>query len=272
MKKIFKLFLIVGASLLFIGGCIFAVAFAKADFNVRALSHVQYREECYKENAQVTTLNLDCSVADIQIAYADTDTLTITYLQAHNTHRDLDEISITEQDGVLSLSQSRNPYFSPSFFNVSVGFEISIQVPQDRVLDINVKTSTGDIQVSSGNFNSAEFKTSTGDMDFYGEIVADTLFAQTSSGEIDIQGNVTANTVSLKISTGDMDSDGVITAQTIDIKTGTGDVEIVLAGEQSDYTVVAKTNTGKQNIYSGGNGEKKLAITCSTGDIEVEFR
>ena len=272
MKRFFKLFLIVGACLLFIGGGIFVVAFAKADFNIRALSHVQYREEHYEESEQVTTLNLDCSVADVQIAYAEVDTLTITYFQAHNTRRNLDEISITEQDGALALYQSRKPYFSPSFFNTSVGFEISIQVPQDRVLDINVKTSTGDIQVSSGNFNSAEFKTSTGDIDFFGDIVADALLVKTSSGKLDIHGNVTANTVGLNLSTGDMDSDGVIDAQNIDVRVSTGDVELVLAGEQTDYTVVAKTSTGKQNIYSGGSGERKLSISCSTGDIEVEFR
>ena len=272
MKTIFKIFLIVGGALLFIGGGIFLVAFAKADFNVRALSHRQYEEFYYEETTKVTSLNLNHSVADIRLVYADTDTLSVTYFQARDARRNIDEITLTQEDGVLSMVQSRKPHFSPSFFNISVDHDVTIKIPKDRVLDIVVNTSTGDISISGGTFTSAQLKTSTGDVRFYGDITTETLSIPTSTGDVDFNGNLTANTLTINVDTGDIDSDGVITVQTVEIQTNTGDIELNLAGEQTDYTIVAETNTGKQNIYSGGNGEKKLSVICSTGDIEIDFR
>ncbi len=270
MKTIFKIFLIVGACLLFIGGGIFVVAFAKADFNIRELSPTKSREEYYEETSTVTSLAIDYNVADITIVATDSEKLSVTYTCPYNRKGDLNEITITEENGNLSIVERTKQHISLSFFNF-YDHKVSINVPKDRVLDIKIQTNTGDIKLGDGTFGKIDLDTDTGDITL-GAITANEIALSLDTGDVDFNGALTADTLAIETDTGDIDGDGVITAQTVTIKTSTGDVDLTLSGTQTDYTIVAETNTGDQNIHTGGNGEKKLSVTCSTGDIEIDFR
>ncbi len=290
MKTIFKIFLIVGACLLFIGGGIFLVAFAKADFNIRALSPTKNREEYYEETSTVTSLTIDYNVADVTFVTTDSDKLSVSYTCPYNRKGDLNEIKVTEENGTLSIVERTKQHISLGFINF-YDHRVRVNVPKDRVLDITIQTNTGDISLGDGTFGkihldsdtgdislgaitATEIKIclNTGDVEFNGAIATSTLAIETDTGEVNFNGAITTDTLGIKTSTGDIDGDGVITAQTVEIQTSTGDIELVFAGAQSDYTIIAETNTGDQNIHSGGNGEKKLSVTCSTGDIEIDFR
>lgn len=290
MKKLFKIFLIVGACLLFIGGGIFVVAFAKADFNIRELSPTKTREDCYEETSTVTALSIDYNVADITIVATDSEKLSVTYTCPYNRRGDLNEITITEENGTLSMVERTKQHISLSFFNF-YDHRVRVNVPKDRVLNIQIQTDTGDINLGDGTFGKIDLDTDTGDItlgtitatemnlsldtgdvEFNGAITTSTLTMETDTGDVDFNSAITTDTLAIKTNTGDIDGGGVITAQSVEIETSTGDIDLTLSGAQTDYTIVAETNTGDQNIHSGGNGERKLSITCSTGDIEIDFR
>ena len=270
MKKIFKVFLILGACLLFIGGGIFLIAFAKVDFDIHALSATKTKEERYEETSIVTSLSLEYTVADINVVATDSEKLSVSYSCPYNRKGDLYEVSITEENGRLSIVEKTKQHVSLSFFNF-YDHGVTVYVPKDRVLDIQIQTNTGDIKLGNGTFGEIDLETDTGDIVF-GAITATEISVSVDTGDVDFNGNVIANTLTIETDTGDIDSNGVITAQTIKAETDTGDVELILSGKQTDYTIIAKTNTGDQNIHSGGNGEKKLSVSCSTGDIEIDFR
>lgn len=270
MKKIFKVFLILGACLLFIGGGIFLIAFAKVDFDIYALSATKTKEERYEETSIVTSLSLEYTVADINVVATDSEKLSVSYSCPYNRKGDLYEVSITEENGRLSIVEKTKQHVSLSFINF-YDHDVTVYVPKDRVLDIQIQTNTGDIKLGNGTFGEIDLETDTGDIVF-GAITATEISVSVDTGDVDFNGNVIANTLTIETDTGDIDSNGVITAQTIKAETDTGDVELILSGARTDYTIIAKTNTGDQNIHSGGNGEKKLSVSCSTGDIEIDFR
>lgn len=269
MKKIFKRFLILGACLFFIGGGIFLVAFAKVDFDIRALSATKTREERYEETSIITSLSLEYT-ADINVVATDGEKLSVSYSCPYNRKGDVYEVEITEENGRLSIVEKTKQHFSLSFFNF-YSHDITVYVPKDRVLDIQIQTNTGDIKLGNGTFGKIDLATNTGDIVF-GATTATEISVSVDTGDVDFNGNVLANTLTIQTDTGDIDGNGVITAQTVDVETATGDIELILSGKQTDYTIIAKTNTGDQNIHSGGSGEKKLSVSCSTGDIEIDFR
>ena len=65
--------------------------------------------------------------------------------------------------------------------------------------------------------------------------------------------------------------DGKIDAENITVIVSTGDVSINLAGKMEDYSITAKTGTGKTNVSSYEMGNKKVDIKTSTGDIVILF-
>ncbi len=269
MKKIFKRFLILGACLSFIGGGIFLGAFAKADFDIHALSATKTKEERYEETSIITSLSLEYTVADITLVTTDSEKLSVVYSCPYNRKGDLYEVAITEENGRLSIVEKTKQHFSLSFFSF-YDHDVTVYLPKDRVLDIQIETNTGDIKIGDGTFGEINLETDTGDIAF-GAITATEISVSVDTGDVDFNGNVIANALTIETDTGDIDGNGVITAQTIDIETDTGDVELIVSGLQNDYTIIAQTNTGDQNIHSGGNGEKKLSVFCSTGDIEIDF-
>ena len=126
---------------------------------------------------------------------------------------------------------------------------------EDVVADaVEIEVDTGDIRVmKSLSANKTEIEMSTADLKLFGTLKTTSLFVEFSTGDVEAE-------------------DGVIDAESIVMEGRTGDVEATLFGKLSDYTVLINQGTGHSNVKNQEGGPKRLSISLSTGDVEIDFK
>lgn len=313
-----KVILWVGIILLLIGSIAFAVAFAISDFKFDFLSNVKTVTKRFDESAEnpVQSIEIDFETAAIEIRIQDDiDTLAIEYPQMQNKKgEDISEIKIEETTGKISIVETykwQENLFSFNFTEPT----LVVYLPQERVYDLDLQTTTGAIQLGSGALNvsnvtlkattglistkdctvvatgEAHFETTTGVISV-GELSAKTVVLKTTTGFLNVHKAITAkDSVSLKTTTGALKTSGTITADSVTAKATTGDMKIESAiyanaivletttgslnarigGKKADYSILVSHSTGDSNVSSQSGGTKTLNVSCSTGNIHIDF-
>ena len=138
--------------------------------------------------------------------------------------------------------------------------------------DVAFKTTTGDIYFN-GNLtcDSLKINSSTGDVFVNGEIKTGLLEKESTTGDFVINKKIEARKIEVEQGTGHFKCNAFITANEIEIDTSTGDVCLKLLGFKNDYSYVYEITTGRSNIPAFSNGNKRIEIESTTGDIEIYF-
>ncbi len=134
---------------------------------------------------------------------------------------------------------------------------------------LSVKGSTGDINIETVESRSLIISGTTLDTKL-ANIVTGELEVGCTTGNIDFD-TVKATSAFLHATTGHVGLKG-FEANDIRIETTTGSVSGTLPGSIADYTIESRVSTGKNSLpESFGNGEKKLVVKTTTGDVRIYF-
>ena len=204
-----------------------------------------------KNETEVKTYIISDSVNSISI---DASTQDITFVKSENGEsRVVSEykkgygLEIKEENGTLKIEYPGNQKWHEKISLFSFGKnKITVYLGKSQYSDIDIRCSTGDVNISSINCDDLEIKLSTGDITLKNVVAAD-FDIESSTGEVRFDG---------------------CDAGDISVKTSTGDVTGTLL---TDKVFSADTSTGEINVPKSKTGGR-CEIKTSTGDIFIEIK
>ena len=192
------------------------------------------------------SLYVENGSGEVIITAADTEESTVDV-----TGRDADEVTVTEDNGHLSVVAPRR---RTGFFTGDAGLHMRITLPTGS--EMLVKTGSADITVD-GTAGATQIKTGSG------QVRLDQLSApaqvETGSGDVTID---TAH-AELRIKSGSGGVDVTRTGSAVSVSTGSGDVRL---GSTSGPAVV-KTGSGDFKVVEAGDD---VSMSTGSGDLLVE--
>lgn len=151
----------------------------------------------------------------------------------------------------------------------STSGNVHAEVNEGSVSLINLRTTSGDLELHMGLCAECNLQTMSGDVTLDG--VYDTLNVSTVSGDVELDGEYT--TVQAKTVSGDFSLDAENdTLQSVTVRTTSGDVEISVADSDASANVYTRTISGDVTNSLAYRGEPSVKISVQTvsGDITVE--
>lgn len=239
-----------------------------------------YNEKITPDTAFVRRISVDTSCFDINITTADVSGVEVTLSGNTKTPDKIEFTTYVVESELVVKAKIKN-----GFFNGNLSLDLVLPREQ-RFKEMNVVTSTGDIEVSekvlvnalkintsSGEvdvtdfhgFESLEIKTTTGDINVNDDVEGGTLQIDTSSGEVEIYDGISAGDIKITTSTGEVDFSGSVTAENIKISTASGGVE--LDETVSKGYIDIKTSIGDIDIEN--TSAKTFGIKTSSGEVDL---
>ncbi len=297
MKNKTKVWLLIAAFLILIGGGMFATIMTGLEWDFMNLSTSEFETNTYEISENYRNISINVDMADIQLLPGNDESTAVECYEMKSMKH-----SVIAENGTLliSVEDTRKWYehigfyfrqpkvtmtipkgeYTKLFIKGSTGdveiqkdiffgdMEISISTGDVGVFascsgNMSLKTSTGGIFVKSASAKEMNLRVSTGKTVLNG-VRCENLTSIANTGDIVLEDVIAAGKISVERSTGDVDFTAC-DATEIFVKTTTGDVE---GSFLTDKVFITQTNTGKVNVpksVSGGRCE----LTTKTGDIKI---
>jgi len=279
MNKTVKIWSVVGAILVVLGMILFASVMAIYDWDFAKLSTDKYVTNTYTAKGEFDKISINVSTAEIKFALTEDEECRIVCFETENvTH------SVTVQNNTLIIDtrDSRKWYEHIGIFLEAP--QMTIYLPQNEYTSLFIETNTGDITIPkdfsiktlkidgdtsdvecfASVFDTIEVKVSTGNINV-DTIVAGELNLTTDTGDIKVISATVKNKIDIKTDTGNVKLENSDATQ-ISVETSTGDVTGTLLSEK---IFITETSTGKVRVPKTTSGGK-CEITTSTGDIKID--
>lgn len=323
MRARTKVWLIVASFFVLIGCILFASVMTTLEWDFMKLSTSKYETNTYEISDVFDNISVSTNTADVVFAFSDNDKCKVVCHEEEKAKH-----SITVEDGTLivELLDDRSVYdligqiglnlgspyitiYLPNAEYMSLlihGDTGDVAVPKDfEFRDVDIRLSTGDINLGASASGIIKTKTSTGDICIE-NVSASALDLTASTGKITVsdascEGDVTVNvstgkayltdiackSVTSSGSTGDIFLTNVIAAEKFSIKRSTGDVKFEGADAEAifvktdtgdvtgrlltDKVFITQTDTGDVDVPKTVDGGRCEIIT-DTGDIELDIQ
>lgn len=294
MTKAFKILLIVGASLIFLGGIIFVIGMSVSGWNFKSLSNVTYEPKVYENNSQgIDNIQIEVDTANIEFKSIEGDKIIIEYNNVlNNKGVVVSELTPNVVGNTLNLKEIKKPYLS--FNLLSSENRVTIKLPENKVFSIKAKTDTGDVTIGERNkettFSKIDAETDTGKITVLGKVICNGNFKadldtgyistigeieclgnlefETDTGKINLGSNITASSIKLVSDTGKITINGFIKANSIYVELDTGDV--VCKTEILANTINVVSDTGDITlILKGEKSDYSYTYQISTGRSNI---
>jgi len=202
MKKSTKIWLIVGAALIVLGGIIFVCAMTATHWDYEKLGTDEFETHSYDITESFRHLDIEVHTADIFLAPSEDGQCRVVCRETKNaTHR------VDVQDGALKVRVSETKRWQIPIGISTVAPTVTVYLPASEYGALEVGTETGVISVPAGfTFDCMELSSNTGDVSV----------RASASGEIEIE------TDSGDVFVEDVTAGGVLT-----VESDTGDVTVV---------------------------------------------
>lgn len=299
MNKKAKIWLIIGASLIIIGGIIFCGVMSTFNFDFTKLSTDKYQTNSYDITENFKDIAVLTDTADVTFIMSDDDKITVTcYEQENMKHL----VCVRYDTLLISLDDNREWYnyiginFNSPKITISIpkgeygelSVDLStgdVNVPKEFTFkNIDIKGSTGSIKMQSPATQNIKLKTSTGHI-FAENITADTVNVSVSTGKVNLK-NIKCKNLISSGDTGDVNLENVIADEKFSVTRSTGDVNLkncdaaqifietdtgdVEGNLLSEKIFITNTDTGKISVPKTTSGGK-CEITTDTGDIKINI-
>lgn len=300
MSKRTKIWLMVAASLVLIGGILFGCVMAEINWDFKKLSTAEYGESRYSLWKDYKNISIVTNTADIRLIPAENGENSVHCFEQRNVKH---SVEIKGDTLVIEVQDTRAWYEYIGF-----GFDkpkITLTIPRGEYGSLSVKASTGDVTISKAfHFDSMDISQATGST-VNNASVSGTMKIKTSTGSIRVN-DVSADSLQLSVSTGkvtvtnarcnhfwsegdtgDLVLKNVVADKKLVVERDTGDVELVGcdAGELfietdtghvkgsllTDKIFTAESDTGRVDVpktVTGGRCE----ISTDTGDIKITIQ
>jgi hypothetical protein len=161
---------------------------------------------------------------------------------------------------------------------------ITITIPDNFTAgSFKLDIGAGDVMIEEVVASEADFIVSAGRLVIENASISEKSYYEVGAGSIELK-ELQANDVSIDCGVGSIFIEGTITGNN-DIICGVGKVELLLDGEEDDYSYEIESGVGSINIgddyYSGVSSEKVInndgtagvfKLDCSVGNITVDFQ
>ncbi len=294
MKKLFKILLILGASLLVLGGAIFSICMSIYGWDFSKVSNITCVSKTYEtDSLNIENIVINVDSKDVEFKMVDGDKITVEYYNEVNKKGTVVSELIPSVTGdTLNLKEVKKFALTVSLF--SSKNKITVNIPNNKVLSIKVETDTGKVTVGEKNKQTTYSKISvdtdtgyfkvlgnvitkenfkvqldTGDVFVDGEIEClGNLDFTTDTGKISVNSKISANAISFESDTGKININASISASAISFELDTGDVlcKSAILGENINVS----TDTGDITlILKGAKSEYSYFYEISTGKSNI---
>ena len=262
MRKAIKIWLIVAAALILIGGMIFVGVMSLMEWNFMNLSTDKVVENEHEISADLKNIIINSTTSDIKILPSNDEKIRIKCRETKKLEHEVYAINDTLE---IVLNDERKWYE-----HIQIGINLSIPtvtvyLPQKEYDSLTVKSSASKVEVEKALcFGNINIEVSTGDVDCDAS-VKESLKIKASTGDIDVE-NASVGSLELSASTGKITASKIDCEGDVNVSVSMGKVtlsdircnNLISTGDTSDITLI--------NVVAA----EKFDINRSTGDVRLE--
>ena len=260
MRTRTKVWLIMAASFVLVGGIIFVGVMSMLKWDFTKLSAVKYETKSYEITENFNNISIITETADVVFVPSENQKTSVVCHEQKNMKH-----SVTVQNGklVIEIVDTRKWY---EYIGINFGTpKITVYIPQGEYGALFVKSSTGNVEISKEfKFESIDISESTGSVTNYAS-ASENIIIKTSTGNIRVE-NVSAGTLDLSVSTGGITVSNVTCEGNVKINVSTGKTNLT---NIECKNVVSSGNTGAISLKNVIAAENFL-IERSTGDVKFD--
>ena len=271
MKKSVLVSIIVGVSLILIGGIIFTAAMFMFKWDFKGLSTESYETNKYNITEEYKDVSIKTKAADIEFIPSDSDKASVECYE-----RTKEKHTVSVRDGVLTIEVKDTRKW---YNHIGINFKspkITVALPEGEYAALSVKANTSNVKIPKDfKFESAEIKGTTGNLNFEAAVSGD-LKARFTTGDISVK-NITAQSLDLSATTGQVSVSDVTCQGNVRVKVTTGKADLknlVCEGLISDGgtgDIALENVTAAKNIsVERSTGDVKLIGTVATEKLTIE--
>lgn len=278
MKKATKIWIIIAAVLLLLGGIVFTAAMVASDWKLNGLDNQTFETNSYDIAEEFHSISVDTSTADIILKPSDSEAAKVVCFEDRKTKH-----HVNVQEGTLIIHETDNRSWFDFIGLLRLDYpEITIYLPESTYASLSAETDTGNIEIPKDfTFGNIMVTSDTGDITCFasatklleaesdtGSIVLDALSAEnlnlsSDTGNITAK-NITCDRLTALCDTGDIVLENVIAAGAFFIENDTGNIEMI---DCDAAEIFAQTSTGE--IFGTLLTKKIFFAQSSTGDVTV---
>lgn len=260
MSKQVKIWLIVATVLVTIGLVMFVILMEVCNWDFTKISTIEYVTNTYELEEEFDNISINIDTTDIVFLKSnDNKSRVVNYEQKNIKYY----VNVKNNTLIIDEVDERKwyEYIGISFNNP----KISIYLSEDEYDMLSIEESTGDIVIPKDfMFENIDILTSTGDVENYAS-TKETIKIKTSTGDICVK-DVSSGKLDLSVSTGDITILSITCENDVKISVTTGDVKLT---DILCKNVISSGDTGNiflKNIIA----EEKFSIIRSTGDVKFD--
>lgn len=258
MRKATKMWLITAASLVLIGGILFAGVMSTVGWNFSKFSTVRYETNMHETVEPFDDISLTTDTADIVFALSDDGKCRVECYEEENAKH---SVTVEEDTLVIKVISTKSWYDYIGFHFGSP--KITVYLPKIEYNALSIHESTGNVEIPKDfAFANANISLSTGNVDFCAS-ASETIKIKTSTGDICVE-NISAGSVDLTVSTGKVTVSGVSCEGDITVGVSTGKASLT---DISCKSVISSGTTGSISL-NHVIAANKFSIERSTGDVK----
>jgi DUF4097 and DUF4098 domain-containing protein YvlB len=241
MTKSVKVWICLAVALILVGSIAFGGVMSMLKWDFRKLGTKVYETNIHEITESFDDISVDVTTADIKFELSADGKCKVECYEAQN-----EKHAVIVSDNILKITVEEKVSFLNNF---GINFDtpkIKIYLPKSEYSALNLKLTTGDVDIKSFNFKLAKIKITTGDVSLEDVKVYEQLSVKATTGDCDLQ-MCDAKDISIKATTGDV-TGVLLSGKEFNCKVTTGDIE------------VPQSTTGG-----------KCEIRVTTGDIKIEI-
>lgn len=259
-----KKWLIIATVLVACGITVFAGVMSINHWNFTILNTDDLISNEYYITDSFYDISINYGTADIKFVMSKDDKCRVAVKEyskeKHNVHVENDTLTIEYKDTRKWYEHIGIRFGSP---------EIIVYLSKTSCYNLLINGSTGDVTIDSLYMliSNIDISTSTGDINI-NMASCENMNIKSSTGDINITDTNCINKLKITASTSDIHFGYPFRAGTIDIKVSTGDVTGFIS---SPHKFIVTTSTGDIEVPKDSSN-KICKITTSTGDVKIKYK
>ncbi|MBE6619065.1 MAG: DUF4097 domain-containing protein [Ruminococcaceae bacterium] len=298
MKRSLKIWLIAALVLVAIGMIVFLAAFAVLDFDFGRLDTMNYETNIYEVEENFDKISVNVKTEDVLFKLSEDGKCKVECYEREKVKHD---VTVDGKELKIKTDDTRKWWDHISLFSFKSS-KITVYLPNEEYLSLNVKAHTGKIDVSKDftfgdldisvntsdvtvrasvtdgariksdtgkvtlediSLGSADISCDTGNINIKNVKVSEKLAAEVNTGKIKLS-DVICKDLDAQSDTGDIDLERVIAEGKFNISADTGDVKFDKCDAAEIYV---ETDTG--DVRGTLNSDKIFFTKTDTGKIDV---
>lgn len=260
MRKTAKIWLVIAASLVFVGLIMFAAVMSEYKWDFSKLSTGKYETNTYEISEEFSNLSMNTDTADIIFALSDDGKCRV---ECYEEEKAKHSVAVQENTLVIKMIDEKSWY---DYIGINFGSpKITVYLPKAEYTSLFINGSTGDIEIPKNfKFEGVDISLSTGDVNFFAS-ASKLIIIKTSTGNICVE-NTSAGTLDLSASTGRITVSNVICGGDANINVSTGRTNL------NNIECKNLTSSGDTGNISLNNviAAEKFSIKRNTGDVRFD--